>query len=81
MPTTKASSETGSQVRRTLAAPREKAFRAWTELEILTQWTGRVGDIQERDNRAKGWIGCLNTPAEALQENLEHPERTQARRF
>jgi uncharacterized protein YndB with AHSA1/START domain len=29
------------QVRRTLAAPREKVFRAWTELEALDHWMCR----------------------------------------
>jgi uncharacterized protein YndB with AHSA1/START domain len=31
------------QLRRTLAAPRTKVFRAWTDPQALTQWFGKPG--------------------------------------
>src|SRR6266404_4031372 len=34
---------TSLQLRRTIAAPRERVFRAWTDPKALTQWFGPPG--------------------------------------
>src|SRR5277367_4970418 len=49
MATQTASSGTTVQVRRTFSAPRQKVFRAWTELEALNHWMCR--DVESHQVR------------------------------
>jgi uncharacterized protein YndB with AHSA1/START domain len=49
MSTQTASSETRVQVRRLFSAPRERVFRAWTELEALKHWMCR--DVESHQVR------------------------------
>src|SRR2546425_12488764 len=64
-------SETTLQIRRTFAAPRQKVFEAWTQLEKLTTWLCRVTEqhstrILEFDARVGGRYRLEVTAPEAV---------------
>ena len=58
-------------VRRTIRAPRERVFAAWTEARHLTAWSRgaatevivtheRIADAATRAGHEQGWSGCLD---------------------
>jgi uncharacterized protein YndB with AHSA1/START domain len=72
------------QIRRTLAAPREDVFRAWTDAQLLARWfrpSGTRTDGAETDPRPGGrWriaMTALGRPFYAFGEYIEitPPER------
>jgi len=80
-------SETTLQIRRTFAAPRQKVFEAWTQLEKLTTWLCRVTEqhstrILEFDARVGGRYRLEVTAPEGSRlllsgtyREIEPPER------